>query len=211
MSTCASFAVADFKSDLKPIWCPGCGDFGVLQSIYRALSAIGRAPHEISFVSGIGCSSRIPGYTTAYGFNSVHGRALPIAQGGILYVEPLYTERIPTTSNSSTFPQLSRVLVSLREPRIDGGVRVGYAPTLAEALDQVFGPGTGALATRPGGDAAMPPPPSTAPPAVPPGASPTAGPPPAMSTEDIEAVIEDLRGVLERLQDAVDAPTSGGG
>lgn len=137
--------------------------------------------------------------------------ALPIEQGGILYVEPLYTERIPTTSNSSTFPQLSRVLVSLREPRIDGGVRVGYAPTLAEALDQVFGPGTGALATRPGGDAAMPPPPATAPPAVPPGASPTAGPPPAMSTEDIEAVIEDLRGVLERLQRAVDAPTSGGG
>ncbi|MFO0759306.1 MAG: 2-oxoacid:ferredoxin oxidoreductase subunit beta [Byssovorax sp.] len=71
----------DFKSDLKPIWCPGCGDFGVLQAIYRSLSAIARAPHEIAFVSGIGCSSRIPGYTTAYGFNSVHGRALPIAQG----------------------------------------------------------------------------------------------------------------------------------
>ena len=71
----------DFKSDLKPIWCPGCGDFGVLQAIYRALAGIGRPPHEIAFVSGIGCSSRIPGYTTAYGFNSVHGRALPIAQG----------------------------------------------------------------------------------------------------------------------------------
>ena len=71
----------DFKSELKPIWCPGCGDFGVLQALYRALAAIGRAPHEIAFVSGIGCSSRIPGYTTAYGFNSVHGRALPIAQG----------------------------------------------------------------------------------------------------------------------------------
>ena len=42
---------------------------------------MGRPPHEIAFVSGIGCSSRIPGYTTAYGFNSVHGRALPIAQG----------------------------------------------------------------------------------------------------------------------------------
>jgi 2-oxoglutarate ferredoxin oxidoreductase subunit beta len=53
----------------------------VVQAIYRALSAIGRPPHEIAFVSGIGCSSRIPGYTTAYGFNSVHGRALPIAQG----------------------------------------------------------------------------------------------------------------------------------
>jgi 2-oxoglutarate ferredoxin oxidoreductase subunit beta len=71
----------DYKSELKPIWCPGCGDFGVLQALYRALSAIARPPHEIAFVSGIGCSSRIPGYTTTYGFNSVHGRALPIAQG----------------------------------------------------------------------------------------------------------------------------------
>ena len=70
-----------FKSELKPIWCPGCGDFGVLQALYRALAAIGRPPHEIAFISGIGCSSRIPGYTTAYGFNTVHGRCLPIAQG----------------------------------------------------------------------------------------------------------------------------------
>ena len=80
-ATATSFAAKDFKSELKPIWCPGCGDFGVLQAIYRALAAIGRPPHEIAFISGIGCSSRIPGYTTAYGFNSVHGRALPIAQG----------------------------------------------------------------------------------------------------------------------------------
>jgi 2-oxoglutarate ferredoxin oxidoreductase subunit beta len=71
----------EFKSELKPIWCPGCGDYGVVQAIYRALAAVGRPPHEIAFVSGIGCSSRIPGYMTAYGFNSVHGRALPIAQG----------------------------------------------------------------------------------------------------------------------------------
>jgi 2-oxoglutarate ferredoxin oxidoreductase subunit beta len=76
-----TFQAKDYKSDLKPIWCPGCGDFGVVQAIYRALSAVGRPPHEIAFVSGIGCSSRIPGYTTVYGFNSVHGRALPIAQG----------------------------------------------------------------------------------------------------------------------------------
>jgi len=75
------YVAKDYRSDLKPIWCPGCGDFGVVTAIYRALAAIGRAPHEIAFVSGIGCSSRIPGYTTAYGFNSVHGRALPIAQG----------------------------------------------------------------------------------------------------------------------------------
>lgn len=81
MTTLPTFQAKDFKSDLKPIWCPGCGDFGVVQAIYRALAGIGRPPHEIAFVSGIGCSSRIPGYTTAYGFNSVHGRALPIAQG----------------------------------------------------------------------------------------------------------------------------------
>jgi 2-oxoglutarate ferredoxin oxidoreductase subunit beta len=80
---CASspLTAKDFRSDLKPIWCPGCGDYGVVTALYRALVAIGRPPHEIAFVSGIGCSSRIPGYTTAYGFNTVHGRALPIAQG----------------------------------------------------------------------------------------------------------------------------------
>ena len=80
-TTPMTFASKDYKSDLKPIWCPGCGDFGVVTALYKALAAIGRPPHEIAFISGIGCSSRIPGYTTAYGFNSVHGRALPIAQG----------------------------------------------------------------------------------------------------------------------------------
>ena len=76
-----AYAARDYKSELRPIWCPGCGDYGVVQAIYRALENVGRPPHEIAFVSGIGCSSRIPGYTSAYGFNSVHGRALPIAQG----------------------------------------------------------------------------------------------------------------------------------
>ncbi|HRE05688.1 MAG TPA: 2-oxoacid:ferredoxin oxidoreductase subunit beta, partial [Opitutaceae bacterium] len=79
--TPATYTVKDFRSNLKPIWCPGCGDYGVVTALYRALVNIGRPPHEIAFISGIGCSSRIPGYTTAYGFNTVHGRALPIAQG----------------------------------------------------------------------------------------------------------------------------------
>jgi 2-oxoglutarate/2-oxoacid ferredoxin oxidoreductase subunit beta len=80
-ATIEPYQARDYKSELKPIWCPACGDYGVVQAVYRALAAVGRPPHEIAFVSGIGCSSRIPGYTTAYGFNSVHGRALPIAQG----------------------------------------------------------------------------------------------------------------------------------
>ncbi|MBK5259946.1 MAG: 2-oxoacid:ferredoxin oxidoreductase subunit beta [Thermoanaerobaculia bacterium] len=71
----------DYKSDLKPVWCPGCGDFGVLNSLYRAFADLELAPHETVVVSGIGCSSRLPGYVETYGFNSLHGRALPIATG----------------------------------------------------------------------------------------------------------------------------------
>ena len=76
-----SLTLKDFKSGVEPIWCPGCGDFGVLQSLQRALAAHGRPPHEIALVSGIGCSSRLPAYTSAYGFHGVHGRALPVAAG----------------------------------------------------------------------------------------------------------------------------------
>jgi 2-oxoglutarate ferredoxin oxidoreductase subunit beta len=75
------FQLADYKRDLKPVWCTGCGDYGVLQSIYRALTELNRDPAAVAIISGIGCSSRLPGYVNVYGFNAVHGRALPIAQG----------------------------------------------------------------------------------------------------------------------------------
>ncbi len=71
----------DYKSDLKPIWCPGCGDFGVLNSLYKALTALQLDPKDTAVISGIGCSSRLPGYLNTYGFNSIHGRAIPIASG----------------------------------------------------------------------------------------------------------------------------------
>ncbi|HQP67211.1 MAG TPA: hypothetical protein PK072_11230, partial [Quisquiliibacterium sp.] len=54
---------ADFKSDYKPIWCPGCGDFTVLSSITKALAALELEPRNVAVVSGIGCSSRMPAYT----------------------------------------------------------------------------------------------------------------------------------------------------
>ncbi|HNT40515.1 MAG TPA: hypothetical protein PKO45_15480, partial [Rubrivivax sp.] len=66
MTEAAKLTAADFKSDYKPVWCPGCGDFSVLGAITRALAIIGRPPHEVAVVSGIGCSSRIPAYTTCY-------------------------------------------------------------------------------------------------------------------------------------------------
>jgi len=79
--SCAPYSPTDYKTDLKPVWCPGCGDFGVLNSVYRALAELHREPHETVLVSGIGCSSRLPGYVETYGFNTLHGRALPIATG----------------------------------------------------------------------------------------------------------------------------------
>jgi 2-oxoglutarate ferredoxin oxidoreductase subunit beta len=72
---------ADFKSDIKPVWCPGCGDHGVLVSFQRALVEIGLPPEKIAVVSGIGCSSRFPAYTSCYGFHGVHGRSLAAATG----------------------------------------------------------------------------------------------------------------------------------
>jgi len=75
------FKPGNYKSDIDPIWCPGCGDFHVLMSITRAMAELGRAPEDIAVVSGIGCSSRIPAYTNCYGFHGVHGRSLAVAAG----------------------------------------------------------------------------------------------------------------------------------
>ncbi len=72
---------SDYKSDLKPVWCPGCGDYHVLLSIGKALAELGLPPEEVAVVSGIGCSSRIPAYTNCYGFHGVHGRSLALATG----------------------------------------------------------------------------------------------------------------------------------
>jgi 2-oxoglutarate/2-oxoacid ferredoxin oxidoreductase subunit beta len=71
----------DYKSELKPIWCPGCGDFGVLASLYRAFAQLDLDPARTVIVSGIGCSSRLPGFVTTYGIHTLHGRPLPVAMG----------------------------------------------------------------------------------------------------------------------------------
>jgi 2-oxoglutarate/2-oxoacid ferredoxin oxidoreductase subunit beta len=71
----------DYKSDVKPTWCPGCGDFGVLDATFRGLAGLRLVPDQTVVVSGIGCSSRFPHFMRTFGFHSVHGRALPVAQG----------------------------------------------------------------------------------------------------------------------------------
>ena len=71
----------EYKSGVKPVWCPGCGDFTVLGSLTKALSGLQIAPENVAIISGIGCSSRMPTYLSTYGFHGVHGRALALATG----------------------------------------------------------------------------------------------------------------------------------
>ena len=70
-----------YKTDEHPIWCPGCGDFGVLSALYNALAVQKIDPKDLVVVSGIGCSGRTPGFVKSYGFHSVHGRVLPVSLG----------------------------------------------------------------------------------------------------------------------------------
>lgn len=71
----------DFKGKVNPDWCPGCGDFGVLNCVQRACAELSLRPHEILTVSGIGCSSNFPGYFNSYGMHTLHGRSLAVATG----------------------------------------------------------------------------------------------------------------------------------
>src|SRR6266571_2976501 len=70
-----------FTGGQKSTWCPGCGDFGILAAVKQALAGMDLLPHEVILVSGIGCGSKLPHYLRANGYNSIHGRALPVAQG----------------------------------------------------------------------------------------------------------------------------------
>jgi 2-oxoglutarate/2-oxoacid ferredoxin oxidoreductase subunit beta len=71
----------DWVSDQEVRWCPGCGDYGILQAVQMLMPDLGVAPENTVFVSGIGCSSRFPYYMNTYGMHSIHGRAPAIATG----------------------------------------------------------------------------------------------------------------------------------
>jgi pyruvate ferredoxin oxidoreductase beta subunit len=76
----------DFTPGIEPqaTWCPGCGDFGVLNALKGAMADLGRTPDETLLVTGIGCSSKLNSYFDSYGFHSIHGRGLPIARAAKL-------------------------------------------------------------------------------------------------------------------------------
>ncbi len=71
----------DFATDQEVRWCPGCGDYSILKAVQRTLAAGGAKPENTVFVSGIGCSSRLPYYVDTYGFHTIHGRAPAVATG----------------------------------------------------------------------------------------------------------------------------------
>ena len=73
-----------YKSETRPDWCPGCGDFGVLNSLVQAVANLEIDPKDLLVVSGIGCSSNLPGFIHSYGFHSIHGRAMAVASGARL-------------------------------------------------------------------------------------------------------------------------------
>ena len=71
----------DYTSEMRPVWCPGCGHYAVLSAVTKALAYLALPREQVAFVSGIGCSSRLPAYVAAYGLHGVHGRALAVASG----------------------------------------------------------------------------------------------------------------------------------
>jgi 2-oxoglutarate ferredoxin oxidoreductase subunit beta len=80
----AASAVLDkdtYKGKIHPDWCPGCGDFSVLSALQAALFELGLKPHQVVVVSGIGCSSNLPGFINTYGMHTLHGRALAVGNG----------------------------------------------------------------------------------------------------------------------------------
>ena len=73
--------MADFKGKVDPDWCPGCGDYGVLAAVQKALVELQIPKHEVATISGIGCSSNFPGFIDTYGMHTLHGRSLAVATG----------------------------------------------------------------------------------------------------------------------------------
>lgn len=71
----------EYLSGVSPVWCPGCGYYGILGALVEAFAELDLPTKELALISGIGCSSRLPYFVKAYGFHSIHGRALPISQG----------------------------------------------------------------------------------------------------------------------------------
>lgn len=75
------YTVKDFKSENEVRWCPGCGDYAIMNAIQRTMAGMGVPREKFAIISGIGCSSRFPYYMSTFGFHTIHGRAAAVASG----------------------------------------------------------------------------------------------------------------------------------
>jgi len=75
------YTKTDFQTDQEVRWCPGCGDYAILNVAQQVFAQLGFPKHKMVMISGIGCSSRFPYYVNTYGFHTIHGRAPAVATG----------------------------------------------------------------------------------------------------------------------------------
>jgi 2-oxoglutarate ferredoxin oxidoreductase subunit beta len=128
----------DYDGGERPTWCTGCGNFGILNAIKMALAEHGIAPHEIFFVTGIGCGSKLPHYMTATGYHTLHGRALAIATGARLANHCLRVMTVHGDGDAyseglghfiHTVRRNLRIVDVVQDNRVYGLTRGQYSPT----------------------------------------------------------------------------------
>lgn len=131
-------SLKDFNTDTLPTWCKGCGNHAILSGIKMALAERDIAPHEILFVTGIGCGSKLPHYMRSTGFHTLHGRPLAVATGARLANHELPVMVVHGDGDSfnegmNHFVQTVRRNVNLvdlvQDNRIYGLTKGQYSPT----------------------------------------------------------------------------------
>ena len=157
----------DFTSDQEVRWCPGCGDYVILNTIRNFLPELGLRRENIAFISGIGCSSRFPYYLETYGFHSIHGRA-PTVATGLALARPDLSVWVVTGDGDAlsiggnhlihALRRNMNITVLLFNNRIYGLTKGQYSPTSEVgkvtkstpmgSLDQPFNPVSVALGTE---------------------------------------------------------------
>lgn len=148
-----------YQSPEKPTWCPGCGDFGILAAVKRALAELEIPPHRALIVSGIGCGSKLPHYMKVNGFHGIHGRALPIATAAKLANHELTVMVVAGDGDSYGIGGNHLLHACRRNPdithlvednRVYGLTKGQYSPTSEEGFVTVTSPeGTVELAINP--------------------------------------------------------------
>jgi len=119
----------DFTSDQEVRWCPGCGDYVILNTIRNFLPELGLRRENIVFISGIGCSSRFPYYLQTYGFHSIHGRAPTIATGLALARPDLSVWVVTGDGDALSIGGNVNITILLFNNRIYGLTKGQYSPT----------------------------------------------------------------------------------